>query len=215
MFSNTAGSETGGVWLFLSPFVLIGVAELFRRWELKSKRACWLITWTQTIFMLSICITIPAVDVLDFKSPPQAPEVITNTRPMDVQFGEALQLVGWNGEIVDNEFILTLTWQTKRRILEPYWFAALLVDPEGNPSGEAVVWQPFDTRYPTTCWKPNTFLSDQVHLPMPEEPLRGDWWVSLTILPDDKQPENRLTVTLPDGSQDTQLGLGSTTYTPN
>lgn len=215
VFSGTARGETGRVWLFFSPFVLISVVELFRLLKPESNRAGWLITWTQAIFMLSICITIPTVDVLDFTHPPKAPEVITNTRPIDIQFDDKLQLVGWNGDIVDNELILTLTWQTKRRILEPYWFAALLVDPEGNPSGEAVVWQPFDTRYPTTCWKPNTFLSDQVRLPMPEDPLPGDWWISLTIIPDDENPENRLTVTLPDGSQDTQLGLGPTTYTQN
>lgn len=213
--SGTARGETGRVWLFFSPFVLIGVVELFRALELNSNRAGWLITWGQAIFMLSVCITIPAVDVLDFKAPPNKPEIITNTRPIDASFGDELQLVGWNGEITENEFVLTLTWQTRQQILAPYWFAALLVDPEGNPSGQAIVWQPLETRYPTTCWQPNRFLSDQVRLPMPDAPIRGEWWVSLVVLPDDEHPDNRLSVTLPDGSTDNQLGLGPTLYTTN
>lgn len=211
IISGTARGETGRVWIFSSPFVLIGVVEFFKHIDLQSHRPGWLITWTQAIFMLAVCITIPAVDVLDFTNPPDAPEVITNTRPIDVRFGEELRLVGWNGEIVDNDLLLTLTWQTQIQILRPYWFAALLVDPDGNPSGEAIVWQPFETRYPTTCWQPNTFLSDQIRLPLPDAPIEGDWWVSLVILPDDENPENRLTVTLADGSEDNQLGLGPTT----
>lgn len=215
VISGTARGETGRVWLFFSPFVLIGVVELFQYLDLQSNRVGWLITWAQAIFMLAVCITIPAVDVLDFKAPPDAPDIITNTRQIDVGFGEELRLVGWDGEIVDNDLLLTLTWQTRHQILRPYWFAALLVDPEGNPSGEAKVWQPFETRYPTTCWQPNTFLSDQIRLPLPDEPLNGDWWISLAILPDDENPNNRLVVTLPDGSQDIQLGLGPTLYTAN
>ena len=215
IFSGTARGETGRVWLFFAPFVLIGVVELFRLYDLRSNRAGWLITWTQAIFMISVCITIPAVDVLDFNAPPSAPEIITNTRPIDANFGDELRLVGWEGEIDDDAYLLTLTWQARRQILRPYWFAALLVDPEGNPSGEAMVWQPFDTRYPTTCWQPNSFLSDQIRLPLPDEPMGGDWWVSLALFPGEEQPENRLTVTLPDGSQDIQLGLGPTSYELN
>lgn len=210
--SGTARGETGRVWLFFSPFVLIGVVELFRMLDLQSRRAGWLITWTQAIFMISVCITIPAVDVLDFTAPPPAPEVNTNTRQIDVNFNDELRLVGWDGEITEGEMTLTLTWQARKRILRPYWFAALLVDPEGNPAGEALVWQPFETHYPTTCWRPNTFLSDQVTLPLPDNAIQGDYWVSLSILPEVDQPENRLTVNLPDGNQDSQLGLGPTTY---
>ena len=215
VISGTARGETGRVWLFFSPFVLIGVVEYFQQINLESNRAGWLITWTQAIFMLAVCITIPAVDVLDFKTPPTAPQVLTNTRQIDVGFGDDLRLVGWEGQIVDHDLLLTLSWQTKHQILRPYWFAALLVDPEGNPSGEAKVWQPFETHYPTTCWKPNSFLSDQIRLPLPDEPLKGDWWVSLAILPDDDQPNDRLTVYLPDGSQDIQLGLGPTVHRAN
>jgi len=213
VISGTARGETGRVWLFFSPFVLIGVVEYFQQIDLQSNRAGWLITWTQAIFMLAVCITIPAVDVLDFQAPPTAPDIITNTRQIDIGFGDELRLVGWEGEIVDSNVLLTLSWQTRQQILRPYWFAALLVDPDGNPSGEAKVWQPLETRYPTTCWKPNTFLSDQIRLPLPDEPLDGEWWISLAILPDDDQPDNRLTVTLPDGSQDIQIGLGPTIFT--
>ncbi len=212
VISGTARGETGRVWIFFSPFVLIGVVELFRLLDLKNNRAGWMMTWIQAITMLSVCITIPAVDVLDFSPPPSAPEVITNTRPIDVTFNDELRLVGWDGEIVDDELLLTLTWQPRKQILRPYWFAGLLVDPEGNPAGEAIVWQPFETRYPATCWVANTFQSDQIRLPLPDDAIQGDYWVSLAILPDDEQPDLRLTVTLPDGTQDIQLGLGPTNF---
>jgi len=213
VISGTARGETGRVWLFFSPFVLIGAVELFRMLDLQSRRAGWLITWAQGIFMLSVCITIPAVDVLDFTAPPEAPDIITDTRQIDVTFDDELRLVGWDGEIIDDELLLTLTWQPRQQLLRPYWFAALLVDPEGNPAGEALVWQPFDTTYPTTCWRPNSFLSDQVRLPLPEDAIQGDYWVSLSIIPEVDQPETRLTVNLPDGTQDIQLGLGPTNFT--
>lgn len=211
--SGTARGETGRVWLFFSPFVLIACVEAFRQLNLQSNRSGWAVTWVQGLVMLSVCITIPAVDVLDFKKPPPAPEIITNTQPINASIGDLL-LFGWQGEMVDGELNLTLTWQPKKQILQPYWFAALLVDPEGNPAGEALVWQPFDTRYPTTCWQPNSFLSDQIRLPLPENPIRGDWWVSLAVIPDETQPDNRLPVFLRDGSQDVQLGLGPTAYQP-
>jgi hypothetical protein len=210
--SGTARGETGRVWLFFSPFVLIGVVELFHMLDLKSQRIGWLITSAQALVMLSIAITLPAVDVLDFVDPPASPQIDAATRPIDANFSDALRLISWDSTTTDNTVQLTLTWQAQQQLLRPYWFSALLVDPVGNPAGEAIVWQPVDTTYPTTCWQPNTTVSDQVRLPLPDDAIQGDYWVSLSIIPDVDQPDTRLPVTLADGQQDQQIGLGPTTY---
>jgi uncharacterized membrane protein len=75
-------------------------------------------------------------------------------------------------------------------------------------SGEAVVWQPLETRYPTTCWTVETVVSDSVRLPLPADSPVGEWWISLSAFSDVEHPERRITVILPDESTDTQIGLG-------
>jgi hypothetical protein len=90
----------------------------------------------------------------------------------------------------------------------PYWFAVLPVAPDGSTPIEAFVWQPNATRYPTTCWQPDQIVGDSIKLSLPENAPAGDWWLSLVAFPDDADPMNRLTITLPNGTQDTQIGLG-------
>ncbi len=89
----------------------------------------------------------------------------------------------------------------------PYWFSALLVGPDGAPLPNATVWQPLQTRYPTTCWLPGEQVGETVTLPLPADPQSGGWYISLAALTDD-HASARLPVTLPDGSTDTQIGLG-------
>jgi len=77
----------------------------------------------------------------------------------------------------------------------------------------AVKWQPFETRYPTTCWyggrSPEGEIVDQIDLPFGSDPMQGNWWVSLSAfdLADD-QPPTELPVILPNGLADRQVGLG-------
>lgn len=210
LLSGTGRGETGRVWIFFSPFTVIGAVELLHSLKLPNSETGWMVTIAQASLTFAVALTIRAIDINDFTNPPLPPDVVSEVRPLDVHMGN-LHLVGWNGEITDDTLHLTLNWQAQEQILRPYWFAALAVDPQGNPAGDALVWQALGTKYPTTCWIPNTIISDQVDLPLPEDAEAGDWWVSLAVIPEVDQPENRLPVTLPDGSTDVQVGLGPTT----
>jgi hypothetical protein len=90
----------------------------------------------------------------------------------------------------------------------PYWFAVLLVAPDGSVPLPAQVWQPVETRYPTSCWRPGEMVGDTIRLPLPNDAPPGDWWLSLSAFADADQSDARLSVTLPDGTQDRQIGLG-------
>jgi hypothetical protein len=101
-----------------------------------------------------------------------------------------------------------LNWQPLGQITTPYWFAALLVAPDGSVPQDTVVWQALDTAYPTTCWKPGEVVGDVIHLPLPNNAQAGEWWISLSVFGDKTHPEARLPVTLPDGTGGDQIGLG-------
>jgi hypothetical protein len=204
ILSGTARGETGRVWLFFSPFVLIVAAA-----SLKNQRANWLaISGAQAVLMIVLAATWAVIDAPDMTPPPDAPTFVSATRPADATFEQNFRLENWGAEIDSDAITLHLNWLPLRQMTTPYWFSALLVSPEGAPAGEAVVWQPAETRYPTTCWQANAIVSDSVRLPLPADAPGGDWWVSLSSFGDVNHPEQRVAVTLPDGSTDTQIGLG-------
>ena len=209
LISGTARGETGRVWLFFSPFVLLAALPVFASEQkaISQKSSLWLITLAHAAVTVAMASVLPVIDVIDFTDPPQPPEVNPDVRGTYVEF-ETVRLVGWEGAIEEGSLTLHLNWQPTEQILTPYWFALLLVDGDGNPIGETHVWQPLDTRYPTTCWQTEQTVSDTLIIPLPEDILTGDLWLSLVILPDVDQPENRLSVSLPDGSRDQQIGLG-------
>ncbi|MCU0513135.1 MAG: hypothetical protein MUE40_11255 [Anaerolineae bacterium] len=75
-------------------------------------------------------------------------------------------------------------------------------------TGDSQVWQPAATRYPATCWRPGDIVGDTVTLALPPAAAAGDWWLSLSAFAAVTAPLDRLPVTLPDGTVDTQTGLG-------
>ncbi|MEP6987913.1 MAG: hypothetical protein ABI970_20090, partial [Chloroflexota bacterium] len=88
------------------------------------------------------------------------------------------------------------------------WFTAVLVAPDGQTTS-IDPWQPGgETRYPTTCWVPGQTIGDEVSLPLPAAPQKGNWWVSLAVYGDTHAPDGRLAVTQPGQAADTQVGLG-------
>lgn len=162
----------------------------------------------QVALMVALATTWDTMFAPDIRPTPPPPAPYENALPLDVLFGDAFRLVGWHGEAVDNQIQLFLNYQSTRQLSIPYWFAVLPVAPDGSTPVEAFVWQPNATRYPTTCWQPDQIVGDRVEIPLPENPQSGDWWLSLVAFPDAADPMNRLIITLPDGTQDTQIGLG-------
>jgi hypothetical protein len=128
-----------------------------------------------------------------------------------VVVGDSFALVGWDADVGSASVNLSLNWQSQMRVATPYWFAALLVAPDGSLPQAPTVWQGLDTRYPTSCWSPGEIVGDTIELPLPDDAAPGDWWISLSAFGDKSDPEDRLPVRLPDGMTDTQIGLGPVT----
>lgn len=79
------------------------------------------------------------------------------------------------------------------------------VAPDGTalPSYE---WNPRDWDFPPTCWTPGQTFVDTVTVPLGEAAQPGDWLFSLSIL--DAFSKEPMQVTLPDGTINTQVGIG-------
>jgi hypothetical protein len=211
LLSGTARGETGRVWLFFAPFVLISAAgELDGLTKIKERLAdSWLVIGIgQATLMIVLAITWAVINAPDMMPPPAPPGGLGTTNPTNAAFDTSFRLVGWDASADENAIILRLDWQSTAQITTPYWFSALLVAPDGTPQSESTVWQPLETHYPTTCWADDETVGDTIRLLLPPNAASGDWWISLSAFADVNNPEQRLTVTLSDSTVDNQVGLG-------
>jgi hypothetical protein len=165
-----------------------------------------LITIAQAALLIVLASTWNVI-AADLTPPDRSPGAVNASRPANAQFDDAFQLVSWDAESDANAITLRLNWQADAAMTTTYWFSALLVGPDGAALPEAVVWQPLQTRYPTTCWRPGETIGDMISLPLPADAQAGEWWISLAAFGDEVGQE-RLPVTLSDGSADNQVGLG-------
>ncbi|PJF21333.1 MAG: hypothetical protein CUN56_11625 [Phototrophicales bacterium] len=212
--SGTARGETGRVWLFLAPMLLVAAVDGLRRVN-TSFRAFTAITASHALLTLVLLVNIPVMDN-DFPklSPPAITSdsnILVNSQFL-VESQPAFELVGWSVTQQGDTIRLKLHWRAIRRMSVPYWFSALLISPDGSTT-EPILWQPreFDgkeSRYPTTCWQPGVLFEDEVSLPLPQDAPEGDWWISLAAFGDVTQPDGRLQVRHADHTTDVQVGLG-------
>jgi hypothetical protein len=166
-----------------------------------------MVTVAQAAIMLAITVTLAVISSPDLTAPPTPPGGIETAQANGATFGSAFRLAGWDASADGSAITLRLDWQGLQQMTRPYWFSALLVAPDGTPAPQAEVWQPLQTRYPTTCWRPGEQVGEEVTLRLPPDAQPGDWWISLFSF-DDPTASERLPVILPDGSSDTQVGLG-------
>ncbi|MEL6407173.1 MAG: hypothetical protein AAFR81_22565 [Chloroflexota bacterium] len=209
LLSNTARGETGRVWLFFTPFVLVAASHLVTKITLKSATGWWQLYVAQASLTVALVATWFVMGAGDIAPRPPAPELTAATRPVQITVNEQFTLVGWEGvyDTETNAITLALHWQSHAQMTPPYYFAVLPVAPDGS-TGESVVWQPQATNYPTTCWLPDSVIQDTIVIPMPENPAEGGWYLSVTSFADTENPQMTLPVVLPDGTPDSQMGLG-------
>lgn len=214
LLSGTARGETGRVWLFFAPFVLICAAGQVTQgwrgiWGEVNDAANWLaVTIGQAALLVVVSATWLLISAPDMSPPPGAPGAVLADRPAEANFEGQFRLVGWDAQQTGDQVELRLNWQPTQQMTVPYWFAALLVAPDGSLPQDSVVWQALDTNYPTTCWQPGEIVGDTIRLPLPADAQAGEWWISLSAFADSRQPEQRLPVLLADGTADDQVGLG-------
>lgn len=213
LVSNTARGETGRVWLFFVPFALLAagitLAHLADHHPKISRRDLWLSVWvSQAMLALALITTWDVMAAPDIRPRPDPPPLIPEVLPVNAAFDDQFTLIGWAGGFQDDEMILRFNWQAQQPILDDYTFSVIPVAPDGSTPLEAAVWQPDSTRYPTTCWLPGQTISDMISLTVPQSIPPGDWYISLRAFADVNNPENSLLITLPDGTQQRQIGLG-------
>lgn len=210
--SGMARFEIARSWAFFMPFVALVGATAYVQLRPAVR---WALLAGQVILLLTIATTFTpqftqARWVPNYDEVAAAP-LPTSVMPVDATFGDALRLTGYQVEHQPGTKALTLAlhWQALRQTDLPYYFSAVLVSPDGEVL-PGVDWQPLGKQYPTSCWPPGRPVVDQIELPLGADAAVGDWWLSLRafgIRGDQSLPP--LEVTLPDGTTDTQLGLGS------
>ena len=212
VISGTARSETGRVWLFFTPFLLITALESRLVPQEPLRRSTWLwIAVPQAVLVIALVSSIPS-EGTDFRPPLPPPQVAVSHSVNALFTNEAeagrFRLIGWDGDIRNNVLELRLNWEGVEPSTMPIWFGAVLVGSDGE-TVPVTAWQPGgETRFPTTCWRAGVVVGDTIDVPLSAD-ASGEWWVSLAAFGDPSQPEGRLTVQLEKGTAaDTQIGLG-------
>jgi hypothetical protein len=209
--SGTARGETGRVWLLFSPFLLIPALDGLSRFNNSPVHNWLVISIAQGLLMVVIVACLDVVGT-NFTVPPSPPQVAVS-HDVDATFststlGNAFRLVGWEAQYEDGKVHLRLRWEGLSQVTIPYWFTAILVEPDGQTMSFDP-WQPGgETRYPTTCWLPGRFIGDEISFPLPDIAPKGNWWISLAVYGDTGSSDGRLTVTQPEQPADSQIGLG-------
>jgi hypothetical protein len=170
--------------------------------------------FTQACFTLILVLCLDVYNAPDL-TPPPTPQAVSTSQPVDAVFstrdGDGYRLTGWDAHVEGDTLTLNLAWAGITRPTQPQWFSAILVAPDGT-TYPVEAWQPSSAiagvDYPTTCWAAGMQVGDSVSLPLPPAAVSGDWYISLAAFGGGALADERLTVTLPDGAQDGQIGLG-------
>jgi hypothetical protein len=208
ILSSTARGETGRVWLFFVPFALLAAGQM-----LPTPASLHRMAVAQAVLFVALAATWVVMSAADTRSPVPPPPPHDNVMASGARFGNDFELTGWRAEVVDEGLLLYMNLRADQQILVPYYFAALPVDPLGQPA-ISEVWQPQETRFPATCWPPGVVIGETRLLPLAAPPAPGGWYISLSAFADVTQPMNTLPVTLADGSSDRQVGLGPVLVSP-
>jgi hypothetical protein len=216
--SGTARGETGRVWMFFSPFILIVAARALQppdsSEEVPIPRGAGMVALTQALVLVTLVafLRVIATELTPPPSPPPDDQTPLQAPAAPPTLGGYFTLIGWHAEPASDgtSIDLTLRWRAEARSAVPYFFSALIVGPDGQPTADAVDWQPFDTdldvpQYPVTCWVPGQTVMETRRLPLGQS-TPGEYWISLSAF--DIRDMQRLSVTVPGAPEDTQIGLG-------
>jgi hypothetical protein len=216
ILSGIGRGETGRVWMFLMPMVVLlaglQLAELpvLQRALLLGAQVTWLLILSLVIRPISTPDVVPpptyqALGATSLESP-----IVT----VDADFGTEMHLLGYQARYHPalHSLDVVLHWQARQPMATPYYFSLVPVDPGGNAL-PGQVWQPFATRYPTTCWWPDNGgdgqVVERVSLALPAGSRPGNWWLSLSAFAYSESRQSQpLATRLPNGQLDHQVGLG-------
>jgi hypothetical protein len=166
---------------------------------------------------------VACLSVFGSQYPAEPPQRPTNSAPLSgapvfvsqALFGPAIRLDSYSGFVARHTgdqgveqayLVLWPQWEALGPVDYPYSYSVIPVAPDGQAGPTATLQQPFREIYPMSCWKPvDGILTDQIEVPL-FKPQAGDWWASFSLV--DGATGQNLPVVLPDGTRDTQVGLG-------
>jgi hypothetical protein len=210
--SGTARGETGRVWSFLAPFLLLAFGEMCRAADAREHAQQWImVAFPQALLIVSLVSVIPTMGT-DWRIPQPLP-TRPATQSVDYRFegvvAEAgvFRLVGWDAIVEADAIVLNLNWRGVVPSERLNWISAVSVSAQGatstieprQPGGERL--------YPTTCWQRDQIVSDTMRIPLADS-AETEWWVSISVYSPDVQGSTPLSVYAPNGEVDTQAGLG-------
>ncbi|GAB1421463.1 hypothetical protein MASR2M15_16280 [Anaerolineales bacterium] len=218
LLSNTARGETSRVWLFFAPFALLAAGTMIEHWQRAGYNKTWLWRLTlglQALFFFVLASTWQVIDAPDIQPPPPPPPAHENLQAVDALFDNQFRLIGWKGEFIEDHINLSFNWLSEAdQIRQPYFFSALAVAPDGSTPTKALSWQADQTRYPTTCWQTGQIVGDSIQIPLVDQAMEGDWFISLRAFADPAHPLDSLTISNPPAQTDIQIGLGPIPIAP-
>jgi len=175
--SGVARGEVARVWLFLTPFAVIGAAHGLSR--LHPGR--WGFAFVALLLGVQL-LTFNAflrVVTTGLEDPPDHHRIFTPPSirfPLDVSLGERVKLLGYDiGEEPPqpgDTLNLSLYWQATAPLSRTYTVFTHLVGPEGQIVGQQDN-MPVADSWPTTCWMPGEIVVDQYDIPVDSETSPG------------------------------------------
>jgi hypothetical protein len=210
--SGVGRGETGRVWMFLTPYFLLTAGFLLE--QTGQTRLGWSWTALQAVVMFCIILVLRPIGTgtPHPPPPPPLPRVASAAYlPNGASFDHTLTVREFSGHLEisseDSETALLwlwVRWEAQGQFDVPYYISILPVAPDGTPQTPYLE-QGFGGDFPTTCWLPEHGIIEEAYQVPITGALEGEWWVSLALL--DRQG-NRVPVIGPDGTPDSQVGLG-------
>lgn len=213
--SGTQRGESGRIWLFLSPLLVLVAGGVLGQTDSRSGKLITVVQAVMVVMMVGYLRVIGS----GLSEPPKYAPQLAEIPPTPVigngaEFAKTLTLTGFAGHIemlpdeqgiIQPTLVIWLNWRSKGQLEVPYYLSFIPVSPQGQPQ-TATVLQPFDEQYPVTCWLPESGdINDRLVVPLHNDSMEGEWWVSLAIM---DRNGMALTVVMPDGIRDQQVGLG-------
>ncbi|MBA3530824.1 MAG: glycosyltransferase family 39 protein [Ardenticatenales bacterium] len=104
--------------------------------------------------------------------------------PLDIRFGEALRLLGWNQPpripAVDEGLPLLLFWSAQRPLTGDYKVHLTVVDEAGFEYG-TLDQRPTSYQFPTFRWRENDPRLATLHIPLQPGTPPGNYWVNVSV----------------------------------
>ena len=149
--SGITRGESGRIWLFLAPFVLV-IASATGGWRWRD------IALAQGVLTLALVFAIDAFNAPDVPPFVSLPAALTDSAPIAV-FSDGqtptFSVLGYQAEIMDNTLRLSLTVVGHTPPTAPLWFGMIPVASDGTITPSQPI-QPVDAktgqRQPATCW---------------------------------------------------------------